>query len=208
MIISDKKIPKIEAKVKSEVKGGIRGTTPVVTVRIPKPNNSASAANADDNKSRNILGRSSPMTDSKGLYFCQSKNVFNFKLATVQSTAASYERNRQRKDLLKQQLNRTLKEITQAPPPPSTDVNFFPSATNNEFLVLLGLELCVNRIKRDENKDQGADAYECAECARDFSPSWKFDPEGRRLCQKCYSQLQMKDLTKVLCNHYLITVLN
>ena len=69
--------------------------------------------------------------------------------------------------------------------------------TNNEFLVSLGLELCVNRIKRDENKDAGADAFESAECGRDFSPAWKFDPDGRRLCQKCYSQSQMKDLTKV-----------
>jgi len=194
MIISDPKKPKIEAKIKLEtgIKSGIRGATgPVVTVRIPKPSNATSTDDkslaasriASGLSSGNTGGRSnSPMTDSK---------------ATVQSTAASYERNRQRKDLLKQQLNRTLKEITQAPPPPSTDVNFFPSATNNEFLVLLGLELCVNRIKRDENKDAGADAYECAECGRDFSPAWKFDPEGRRLCQKCFSNSQMKDLTTV-----------
>ena len=76
-------------------------------------------------------------------------------LVSVQTTAASYEKNRARKDLLKQQLNKTLKEITQAPPPPSTDVNFFPSATNNEFLVLLGLEMCVNRLKRDDNTGTG-----------------------------------------------------
>ena len=77
MIISDKKVPKIEAKVKSEVKGGIRGTTPVVTVRIPKPNNSVSAANADDIKSRTSLGRNSPMTDSKGLF------LLNLPILTV-----------------------------------------------------------------------------------------------------------------------------
>ena len=64
MIISDPKKPKIEAKVKSEVKGtGIRGTTPVVTVRIPKPNSDQS----DTKTNRNNVARSnSPMTDQKG----------------------------------------------------------------------------------------------------------------------------------------------
>ena len=126
-----------------------------------------------------------------------SLNTKQKTLATVQSTAASYEKNRQRKDLLKQQLNRTLKEITQAPPPPASDVNFFPSATNNEFLVLLGLEMCVNRLKRDDNTDTEFEGYCCAECGRDFSPSWKFDSEGRRLCHKCFNNIQMKELTQV-----------
>jgi hypothetical protein len=166
-------------------------TLATTTVRIPKQGSDAGISGST------IKSIGSAFTNgSTGSGRSNSPMVPGDK-ATVQSTAASYEKNRNRKDLLKQQLNRTLKEITQAPPPPASDVNFFPSATNNEFLVLLGLEMCVNRLKRDDNTDLDFDAYCCAECGRDFSPSWKFDSQDRRLCHKCYNNIQMKELTEV-----------
>lgn len=182
-----KSVPKIEAKVKNENGINTNGLKPVATVQIRKPE-------------PNRLNQTDPLSGSTGIKLNSlraNSPMLQTDKVSVQTTAASYEKNRARKDLLKQQLNKTLKEITQAPPPPSTDVNFFPSATNNEFLVLLGLEMCVNRLKRDDNTDNSYESYSCAGCDRDFSPAWKIDPEGRRLCQKCYNNIQMKDLTKV-----------
>ena len=164
-------------------------TLATTTVRIPKSSDTGISGST-------IKSIGSAFTNGTTAGRSNSPLVTSDK-ATVQSTAASYEKNRNRKDLLKQQLNRTLKEITQAPPPPASDVNFFPSATNNEFLVLLGLEMCVNRLKRDDNTDTEFEGYCCAECGRDFSPSWKFDSQDRRLCHKCFNNIQMKELTQV-----------
>lgn len=113
------------------------------------------------------------------------------------TTSASFEKNRIKREQLKQQLNKTLNEITQTPPPPTPDVNFFPSATNNEFLVLLGLEMCVNRLKKEDNDDIDVKSHECVECKRDFSPAWKYDAEGRLLCNRCISAIDLRKLTEV-----------
>ena len=113
------------------------------------------------------------------------------------SISKSFESNRTKREQLKQQLNKTLNEITATPAAPSPDVNFFPSATNNEFLVLLGLEMCVNRLKREDRDDLDIKSNECDECGRDFSPSWKYDADGRLLCNRCISQIDLRKLTAV-----------
>jgi hypothetical protein len=115
----------------------------------------------------------------------------------IMSTSASFEKNRVKREHLKQQLNKTLNEITQTPPAPTPDVNFFPSATNNEFLVLLGLEMCVNRLKKEDQGEPDVKSHECAECQRDFSPSWKYDADGRLLCNRCINSIDIKKLTTV-----------
>ena len=76
MITTDPKKPKIEAKIKTEVKAS-NGRTPVATVKITRQNGDHLN---DTPKGKNLgLGRSnSPMTDAKREFFITFDNHFCF----------------------------------------------------------------------------------------------------------------------------------
>lgn len=56
----------------------------------------------------------------------RSSSPVNGSTEKMITTSASFEKNRVKREQLKQQLNKTLNEITQTPPPPPPNVNFFP----------------------------------------------------------------------------------
>lgn len=78
---------------------------------------------------------------------------------------------------LRKQLEKTLLQIP-PPKPPPPELHFLPSAANNEFIILVGLEEVVNTIldldKKDKNQSKGfVQPYKCAQCNTDFTTIWK-----------------------------------
>ena len=78
---------------------------------------------------------------------------------------------------LRKQLEKTLLQIP-PPKPPPPELHFLPSAANNEFVILVGLEEVVNTIldldKMDKNHSKGfIQPFKCAQCNTDFTTIWK-----------------------------------
>ncbi|KAI2668046.1 Transcriptional repressor p66-alpha [Labeo rohita] len=73
---------------------------------------------------------------------------------------------------LRKQLEKTLLEIP-PPKPPMPQLNFLPSAANNEFIYLVGLEEV---------------------CKTDFTCRWRRDKGGAVMCEQCMSSNQKKVL--------------
>ncbi|KAH0625890.1 hypothetical protein JD844_034251 [Phrynosoma platyrhinos] len=79
---------------------------------------------------------------------------------------------------LRKQLEKTLLEIP-PPKPPAPEMNFLPSAANNEFIYLVGLE---------------EDPYTCVQCKTDFTCRWREEKSGTIMCETCMSSNQKKAL--------------
>ncbi|XP_054595267.2 transcriptional repressor p66 alpha isoform X5 [Nothobranchius furzeri] len=105
---------------------------------------------------------------------------------------------------LRKQLEKTLLEIP-PPKPPAPEFNFLPSAANNEFIYLVGLEEVVQNlldtIHRGKtglplSKSTLKDPFICTQCNTDFTCRWRQDKAkgGVVLCEDCMSSNQKKAL--------------
>lgn len=105
---------------------------------------------------------------------------------------------------LRKQLEKTLLEIP-PPKPPAPEFNFLPSAANNEFIYLLGLEEVVQKLLDLHGRGNLGSAlalancipkepYVCAQCKTDFTSRWRKEKSGTILCDQCMSSNQKKAL--------------
>ncbi|XP_059200158.1 transcriptional repressor p66 alpha-like isoform X2 [Centropristis striata] len=105
---------------------------------------------------------------------------------------------------LRKQLEKTLLEIP-PPKPPAPEFNFLPSAANNEFIYLVGLEEVVQNLLDTFHRGKtGAalsktinkDPFTCTQCKTDFTCRWRQDKArgGAVLCEHCMSSNQKKVL--------------
>ncbi|XP_033847847.1 GATA zinc finger domain containing 2Ab [Periophthalmus magnuspinnatus] len=105
---------------------------------------------------------------------------------------------------LRKQLEKTLLEIP-PPKPPAPEFNFLPSAANNEFIYLLGLEEVVQKLLEMHGRGNLGSAlalancvpkepYVCAQCKTDFTSRWRKEKSGTVLCDQCMSSNQKKAL--------------
>ncbi|XP_061550543.1 transcriptional repressor p66 alpha-like isoform X1 [Phycodurus eques] len=105
---------------------------------------------------------------------------------------------------LRKQLEKTLLEIP-PPKPPAPEFNFLPSAANNEFIYLVGLEEVVQNlldtIHRGKtglapSKPTVRNPNMCTQCNTDFTCRWRQDKAkgGTVLCEGCMSSNQKKAL--------------
>uniref|UniRef100_A0A3Q2YHE9 GATA zinc finger domain containing 2Ab n=1 Tax=Hippocampus comes TaxID=109280 RepID=A0A3Q2YHE9_HIPCM len=97
---------------------------------------------------------------------------------------------------LRKQLEKTLLEIP-PPKPPAPEFNFLPSAANNEFIYLLGLEEVVQKLLDMIAGMSGSipkEPYTCTQCKTDFTSRWRKEKAGTILCNQCMSSNQKKAL--------------
>ncbi|XP_026874724.2 transcriptional repressor p66-alpha-like isoform X2 [Electrophorus electricus] len=102
---------------------------------------------------------------------------------------------------LRKQLEKTLLEIP-PPKPPAPELNFLPSAANNEFIYLVGLEEVVQclldalgRGKQGGSQPTTAlDPFTCSQCQTDFTCRWRKEKGGAIMCEQCMSTNQKKAL--------------
>uniref|UniRef100_A0A3B3QU22 GATA zinc finger domain containing 2Ab n=1 Tax=Paramormyrops kingsleyae TaxID=1676925 RepID=A0A3B3QU22_9TELE len=103
---------------------------------------------------------------------------------------------------LRKQLEKTLLEIP-PPKPPTPDLNFLPSAANNEFIYLVGLEEVVQNLLDTVAKGVSPvsstapapkEPFTCAQCKTDFTSRWRQDKSGTVMCEQCTTSNQKKVL--------------
>ncbi|XP_075681623.1 transcriptional repressor p66-alpha isoform X6 [Rhinoderma darwinii] len=98
---------------------------------------------------------------------------------------------------LRKQLEKTLLEIP-PPKPPAPELNFLPSAANNEFIYLVGLEEVVQNLLETQGKTVPSPASHepssCAQCKTDFTSRWRQEKNGTIMCDVCMSSNQKKTL--------------
>lgn len=121
-------------------------------------------------------------------------------VASVVSSAESpASRQAAAKLALRKQLEKTLLEIP-PPKPPAPEMNFLPSAANNEFIYLVGLEEVVqNLLETQAGRVSAAVAlsrepYMCAQCKTDFTCRWREEKSGAIMCENCMTSNQKKAL--------------
>lgn len=74
-----------------------------------------------------------------------SQSGLGSSTSTVNSNDSPASRQAAAKLALRKQLEKTLLEIP-PPKPPAPELNFLPSAANNEFIYLVGLEMVVQNL--------------------------------------------------------------
>ncbi|XP_071434053.1 transcriptional repressor p66-alpha [Pithys albifrons albifrons] len=98
---------------------------------------------------------------------------------------------------LRKQLEKTLLEIP-PPKPPAPEMNFLPSAANNEFIYLVGLEEVVQNLLETQGKvpvpAPCREPFVCAQCQTDFTCRWREERDGAVMCETCMSSSQKKAL--------------
>ncbi|XP_026169349.1 transcriptional repressor p66 alpha isoform X2 [Mastacembelus armatus] len=123
-------------------------------------------------------------------------------VVSVQDSPAS--RQAAAKLALRKQLEKTLLEIP-PPKPPAPEFNFLPSAANNEFIYLVGLEEVVQNLLDTIHRGKTGvslpkpfirDPFICSQCNTDFTCRWRQDKTkgGAVLCEDCMSSNQKKAL--------------
>ncbi|XP_034973137.1 transcriptional repressor p66-alpha isoform X1 [Zootoca vivipara] len=115
----------------------------------------------------------------------------------VNSNDSPASRQAAAKLALRKQLEKTLLEIP-PPKPPAPEMNFLPSAANNEFIYLVGLEEVVQNLLEAQGKVSAApssqDPYTCVQCKTDFTCRWREEKSGSIMCETCMSSNQKKAL--------------
>ncbi|NWX93126.1 P66A protein, partial [Nothoprocta ornata] len=96
---------------------------------------------------------------------------------------------------LRKQLEKTLLEIP-PPKPPAPEMNFLPSAANNEFIYLVGLEEVVQNLLETQASVAAScrEPYMCAQCKTDFTCRWREEKNGTIMCETCMTSNQKKAL--------------
>ncbi|XP_077188134.1 transcriptional repressor p66-alpha isoform X5 [Paroedura picta] len=115
----------------------------------------------------------------------------------VNSNDSPASRQAAAKLALRKQLEKTLLEIP-PPKPPAPEMNFLPSAANNEFIYLVGLEEVVQNLLESQGKVSAApssqEPYTCVQCKTDFTCRWREEKRGLIMCETCMSSNQKKAL--------------
>ncbi|NP_001081980.1 GATA zinc finger domain containing 2A L homeolog [Xenopus laevis] len=118
-------------------------------------------------------------------------------LSSANSNDSPASRQAAAKLALRKQLEKTLLEIP-PPKPSSPELNFLPSAANNEFIYLVGLEEVVQNLLESQGKISPASSshepYICAKCKTDFTSRWRQEKNGTIMCDVCMSSNQKKVL--------------
>ncbi|XP_069333321.1 transcriptional repressor p66-alpha isoform X3 [Eulemur rufifrons] len=119
--------------------------------------------------------------------------------SSVTSTESPASRQAAAKLALRKQLEKTLLEIP-PPKPPAPEMNFLPSAANNEFIYLVGLEEVVQNLLETQAGRMTAavvlsrEPYMCAQCKTDFTCRWREEKGGAIMCENCMTTNQKKAL--------------
>ncbi|XP_067271990.1 GATA zinc finger domain containing 2Ab isoform X4 [Pseudorasbora parva] len=133
------------------------------------------------------------------------KTSLGSSTSTINSNDSPASRQAAAKLALRKQLEKTLLEIP-PPKPPAPELNFLPSAANNEFIYLVGLEMVVQNLldslaKSKQPQTESAsnpapkEPFTCAQCQTDFTSRWRPDKSnGSILCEQCMSSNQKKAL--------------
>ncbi|KAM4810621.1 transcriptional repressor p66-alpha isoform 3-T3 [Rhinophrynus dorsalis] len=118
-------------------------------------------------------------------------------LSNANSNDSPASRQAAAKLALRKQLEKTLLEIP-PPKPPAPELNFLPSAANNEFIYLVGLEEVVQNLLETQGKTVPApsshEPYSCAQCKTDFTSRWRQEKNGTIMCEVCMTSNQKKTL--------------
>ncbi|NXJ87085.1 P66A protein, partial [Trogon melanurus] len=116
----------------------------------------------------------------------------------VSSSDSPASRQAAAKLALRKQLEKTLLEIP-PPKPPAPEMNFLPSAANNEFIYLKprGL-LSLSWLRSPPGKVSvpvsSREPYMCAQCKTDFTCRWREEKNGTIMCETCMTSNQKKAL--------------
>ncbi|NWW84155.1 P66A protein, partial [Rhynochetos jubatus] len=119
----------------------------------------------------------------------------------VNSNDSPASRQAAAKLALRKQLEKTLLEIP-PPKPPAPEMNFLPSAANNEFIYLVGLEEVVQNLLETQGERarkvvlpvSSREPYMCAQCKTDFTCRWREEKNGTIMCETCMTSNQKKAL--------------
>ncbi|XP_027025581.1 GATA zinc finger domain containing 2Ab isoform X1 [Tachysurus fulvidraco] len=135
-----------------------------------------------------------------------SQSGIGTNASTVNANDSPASRQAAAKLALRKQLEKTLLDIP-PPKPPAPELNFLPSAANNEFIYLVGLEMVVQNLldfaknKQQTQQDSSPEAppakepFTCAQCHTDFTSRWRQDKSNSSiLCEQCMSSNQKKVL--------------
>ncbi|XDV22424.1 hypothetical protein PO909_027327 [Leuciscus waleckii] len=134
-----------------------------------------------------------------------SQSGLGSSTSTVNSNDSPASRQAAAKLALRKQLEKTLLEIP-PPKPPAPELNFLPSAANNEFIYLVGLEMVVQNLldtlaksKQPQTESASTPAlkepFKCSQCQTDFTSRWRQEKSnGSILCEHCMSSNQKKVL--------------
>ncbi|NXS62427.1 P66A protein, partial [Brachypteracias leptosomus] len=124
-------------------------------------------------------------------------NATTTSAASINSSESPASRQAAAKLALRKQLEKTLLEIP-PPKPPAPEMNFLPSAANNEFIYLVGLEEVVQNLLETQGKVSVAvssrEPYMCAQCKTDFTCRWREEKNGTIMCETCMTSNQKKAL--------------
>ncbi|KAG9266590.1 transcriptional repressor p66-alpha-like isoform X1 [Astyanax mexicanus] len=142
-----------------------------------------------------------PQGSPTALKGSSSQSGISTNASAVNANDSPASRQAAAKLALRKQLEKTLLEIP-PPKPPAPELNFLPSAANNEFIYLVGLEMVVQNLldlaKSKQQAQQGTsakDPYTCAQCQTDFTSRWRQEKGNNTiLCEQCMSSNQKKAL--------------
>ncbi|XP_062967789.1 transcriptional repressor p66-alpha isoform X4 [Cynocephalus volans] len=128
----------------------------------------------------------------------QANSTSTSVASVVTSTESPASRQAAAKLALRKQLEKTLLEIP-PPKPPAPEMNFLPSAANNEFIYLVGLEEVVQNLLETQGRMSAAvmlsrEPYMCAQCKTDFTCRWREEKGGAIMCESCMTTNQKKAL--------------
>ncbi|XP_048415759.1 GATA zinc finger domain containing 2Ab isoform X8 [Stegostoma tigrinum] len=144
----------------------------------------------------NIPQASSTMKAS-ALNSAQSNASTNTVSSVMNSNDSPASRQAAAKLALRKQLEKTLLEIP-PPKPPAPELNFLPSAANNEFIYLVGLEEVVHNLLETQGKSSvpglTQEPYACSQCKTDFTCRWRQGKSGTIMCEQCVTSNQKKAL--------------
>ncbi|XP_062888385.1 GATA zinc finger domain containing 2Ab isoform X3 [Mobula hypostoma] len=144
----------------------------------------------------NIPQASNTMKASS-LNSAQSNASSNTAVSVVNSNESPASRQAAAKLALRKQLEKTLLEIP-PPKPPAPELNFLPSAANNEFIYLVGLEEVVHNLLETQGKASAQamvqEPYACSQCKTDFTCRWRQGKTGTIMCEQCVTSNQKKAL--------------
>ncbi|XP_036410506.1 transcriptional repressor p66-alpha-like isoform X1 [Megalops cyprinoides] len=144
------------------------------------------------------IPQASPTT-LKGSSVTSQTGLTGGSVSSVSANDSPASRQAAAKLALRKQLEKTLLEIP-PPKPPAPELNFLPSAANNEFIYLVGLEEVVQNLLDvlGKGKPQTApfpkDPYTCAQCKTDFTSRWRQEKSGTIMCEQCMTSNQKRAL--------------
>ncbi|KAJ8011622.1 hypothetical protein DPEC_G00060180 [Dallia pectoralis] len=169
-----------------------RGLMQSGLIRVGNVNNASLLVNISQASPTNMKGSS--MTSQSG----------NSNVSVVNVNDSPAARQAAAKLALRKQLEKTLLEIP-PPKPPTPELNFLPSAANNEFIYLVGLEDVVQNLLDSMMRAKTGmppvkpgvkEPFTCTQCSTDFTCRWRQDKAkgGAILCADCMSSNQKKAL--------------